>query len=358
MNLQTKVKITNIDCDRQSIKPENDIRTLSYSKPLINGKNLSTKFFIKFGITLLSSVFFANPILAKGGIAGGGGHGIVCKDKTLFLDIFESEIKYGNKIIEMNGDVKERLALVIKKINSELVAPYSVMIRDALSYVQSKSYSKFLADGLIIAPGLDLGNEDGVIMPLGCHLTAVGYYSSSGFLEVSKTTYDKLSLTDQAAFWLHEAVYKVARDLGRVSDSMRVRKFVGYLFADNISSEKLNLYFKEMIWQYPWGQTIIVSKQQQQQNELKMAIYNDFKIPLSVEYELKNDLGQVLQKRNIGDNYLNNIDLAKKPTSITIRRTNSTSQGELAWGFIMNESRNFDRFSFSNPETTAYFFYQ
>ncbi len=320
--------------------------------------NLSAKIFIKLGTALFSSVFFTNPCLAMGGIAGGGGHGIVCKDKTIFLDTYESEIKYGNKISELTGDLNSRLAVVIKKINNQLAAPYSIMIHDALTYVQSKSYSKYLADGLIIAPGLDLGNEDGVIMPQGCQLTAVGYYSATGFLEVSKTTYEKLSLTEQAAFWIHEAVYKVARDLGRVSDSMRVRKFVGYLFSENVDAEKLNLYFKEMIWQYPWGQTIIVSKKQKQQNELKLAIYNDFKISLSVEYELKNDLGQILQKQSIGDNYLNNIDLSKTPNSITIRRTNSVTQGELAWGFIMNESRRFDRFSFSNPETTAYFFYQ
>ncbi len=321
-------------------------------------KKTQTRFFAIVGVAMLSSLFFTNPSLAMGGIAGGGGHAISCKDKILFLDTFESGVKYGNQISDRSGTMPDRLSAVLNKVNLNLPVPYARMIQEAVTYVTSQSYSKFLNPGLIIAPGLDFGNESGVVMPQNCHLTAVGYYNSSGVLEISKSTYDQLSSTDQAAFWFHEAVYKLARDLGRVSDSIRVRKFVGYLFADNTTKEIINLYFKEMIWQYPWGQTIIVSKQQQQQNELKLAIYNDFKIPLKIEFELKNDLGQVLQKQIIGDNYLNSIDLSKKPNSITIQRTNSTTQGELAWGFISNESRNFDRFSFSNPETTAYFFYQ
>ena len=84
-----------------------------------------------------------------------------------------------------------------------------------------------------MAPGNDLGNNFGVVVPNGCQIEGVGFYESDGTLKVAQPIYQTLSATNRAAFILHEAIYKLARETGDAKDSEGTRKLVAAMFSVN-----------------------------------------------------------------------------------------------------------------------------
>jgi hypothetical protein len=67
----------------------------------------------------------------------------------------------------------------------------------------------------------------------GCKLAgAFRFNDDSDFLEVDDLYFDILNEIDEAALWVHEAIYKVLRDAGQSDDSLDTRKIVGYLFSE------------------------------------------------------------------------------------------------------------------------------
>jgi hypothetical protein len=172
---------------------------------------------------------------------GGGGPSVICNgpdgkvQSAQLLDLHEAQVRYGLTVPHSNTPAQVQL-----KAAFERLVAYNWFIasdvEDALSAVESKI--AFLPAGEIMAPGVDLGDGYAAVIPNGCSLAYVGYYESDGTLRISKDIFDLLSETDRAALLMHEALYKVARDIGYQKDSLVSRKFNGYLFstAQDLSS--------------------------------------------------------------------------------------------------------------------------
>lgn len=95
---------------------------------------------------------------------------------------------------------------------------------------------RFLPQGVALSTPEDLGTGYGVVVPDGCMIEAAGYYEQDSTLKISTAIYAAFSPTDKAAFILHEALYKIARNRLQQTDSARTRQLNAALFASNVSS--------------------------------------------------------------------------------------------------------------------------
>ena len=97
------------------------------------------------------------------------------------------------------------------------------------------------------------GDSYGVVVPNGCELEAVGFYEADGSLKVSQTIYAALSPIDRAAFVLHEAVYRLARDTGNATTSETSRKVVAELLSTNVLPEVATSDASRIFLKYPYA---------------------------------------------------------------------------------------------------------
>ena len=120
-------------------------------------------------------------------------------------------------------------------------------VQNALIQILSKV--KELPEGEIMAPGMDLGDSYAAIIPDGCELAYAGYYESDGTLRIAQTIVEKMPETDQAALYLHEALYKVARVIGGETNSLHTRELNAYLFAPKGDLKSI----ADVIPYFSWG---------------------------------------------------------------------------------------------------------
>lgn len=173
---------------------------------------------------LMSAVCYAG-----GGHVGGGGS-IVCRDvnqkilSAQFYDLFEASSE-GRQIKQATASANRQIETAVGRLDSPFAKSYlKVLTKDILSRIY------FLPDGLVFQAPPDMGSERGVVVPAGCRLEGIGYYNEDGRLGVSADIFNKLTPTDQAAFILHEVIYKRARQLGATT-SADSRRFNAILFA-------------------------------------------------------------------------------------------------------------------------------
>src|SRR6185312_14471994 len=108
------------------------------------------------------------------------------------LDLYEGQIRYGLTIPSSTDPVQDQIARVLAKLKGYDWFLWSD-VTDKLAEVQAKI--SYLPEGVIMAPGVDLGDSYAALIPDGCELAYVGYYESTGTLRISKTIYDRLSQT-------------------------------------------------------------------------------------------------------------------------------------------------------------------
>ena len=190
--------------------------------------------------------------LNRGGDSSGGGPSIVCRnpDKTIvsvsLLDLYEAQILYGLKLNNSNDTVDHQVSAVSRQL-AELNLFLGYDFDAAITSIRTNV--KWFPDGVVINPGSDIGNDHAVPVPNGCTIELVGFYESTGRLVISKTLFDHLSLTEQAAFYVHEALYKIARSRVEAQNSGSTRKLNGYLFAISQSAEVIKPLLKDFTWE-------------------------------------------------------------------------------------------------------------
>lgn len=179
---------------------------------------------------------------ATGTETSGGGGAAVCRDmnkkvsSAYLLDTYEGEVRFSYNIPQSKQDPNNQLVDVLNKIQNPLIKQFTKQ-----TVAQIIDSTEFLPQGVGMAPTSDLGKEYGVVVPDGCAIEPIGFYESNGILKISRSVYGALSETDKAAFFIHEAIYKLARDLTFQSDSARSRKAVASLFSNNLSQSIQNL---------------------------------------------------------------------------------------------------------------------
>lgn len=178
-----------------------------------------------------------------GGFNGGGGGAAVCRDRNnkirraYLIDTYERQVWDGD-IRKSSAPELEQLKAAIARIPDEFQR--TVVTDYAATVVR---VATFLPPNVAIAPTTDLGLL--TLIPEGCSIEPVGVYTSGG-LSISREVYRALSKTDRAAFFLHEAIYKLARDTADAQDSQWTRFVVGKLFA----KEKVDVSINSAFWDY------------------------------------------------------------------------------------------------------------
>lgn len=176
-----------------------------------------------------------------GGWVSGGGSAVVCRDgsnvivRAELLDLFEGRERFGMTIPETANDPDAILSAALTKLaaSSGLEAFISQSVADV------KGRRVFLPKHLGLHTSTDLGRDHAVYILDGCHLEQVGYFEADGRLLIATNVFDHLSPTGQAAFLLHETLYRLTRSLAGAEDSASARKLVAEMLSTSISTPKL-----------------------------------------------------------------------------------------------------------------------
>lgn len=196
------------------------------------------------GICLLASM----PAFAGAGSSGGGA-AIVCRDgnrkitSAELLDLYEGKVRFEYQIPGNASEPREQILAAIEKLNSH--ARYKPLARQVVAEVISRM--RFLPPGVVFQSPEDLGGSYGIVMPDGCGVEGVGFYEADGTLKVSRSIYAAFSKTDQAAFIVHEALYKIARDRPTTDNSAASRQLNAAVFSTDVSSDVIQKMSESLV---------------------------------------------------------------------------------------------------------------
>ncbi len=172
----------------------------------------------------------STSIFARNGQGGNGGGIHYCPEsskKAEFYDLYEGREIYDLPIPKRIGSRDLILKNIINKIFktkpvlANLISDQLVYIKKNIKFVQNKKLSP-------------VDDADTVMVDYGCSYEQLAnWHDLSGKIFVQKKMFDLLERPiDQAAFFLHEAVYKVSRRTENAPNSNVVRKFVAEAFSD------------------------------------------------------------------------------------------------------------------------------
>ena len=185
------------------------------------------------GTILLSVSAFAGN--EKGN--GGGIHYCEGQKTQEFYDIYEAQARFGYKLIDKKLSVEGYIQYAVNRISK--ANPFiGKKVQEQLDYLKNNH--------MIIRPKARLnpiGDAKILITDEGCDYKQLANWDEvSGNLLVKKEYYDLLDNLNQAAFHIHETLYKVGRDydlLTKFSDgtstSDEIRMMVGEIFSVNES---------------------------------------------------------------------------------------------------------------------------
>lgn len=189
----------------------------------------------KIMLHCLTYLVFLNTAHAFGTETSGGGGAAVCRDaqnkiiSAQLLDLYEGSVRFGLDLQRAKVAPKDQILDVLSRIQSPLLKKLITQ-----SIVDIVDNTVFLPNGVGMASLTDLGSDYAVFAPEGCNIEPVGFYESDGTLKVATSIYNALPKTDRAAFFLHEAIYKLARDLAFKRNSSESRKSVAALFSSDM----------------------------------------------------------------------------------------------------------------------------
>lgn len=211
----------------------------------------------KFVILFASSILSATA-LADGIGSSGGGAGIFCpavvvnQPPVQILDTYEGQIMDGFKYTESADPYEHQLQALIKH---RLAFDFTIQFEFKENLDSIRANTNFLPAGVGIHVPSDLGNEM-VPVPTGCHLGGIGFYQNEK-LYVSTDAFSQMSETQKAAFFAHEAFYRLRRLINpETTQSTRARKMVAAVFSDNATAQQLYETSRYLNWSLgtvgPW----------------------------------------------------------------------------------------------------------
>ena len=187
-------------------------------------KNLETAFLIS---TLFTSSAFA------GGISGGGGRSVVCRDSKTgaitsaqLLDLYEGTVQYGYTIKSSTAPKDAQLNIALELISAGRDTDYKNGLTGFSNLVSQEM--RLLPDGTGLQP-IDDSYE--VIIPKDCKVEQLAnFMDDRNLLLVDGSIWAALSETNKAALITHEALYKYLRLFGE-TNSIRTRQAVAFAFS-------------------------------------------------------------------------------------------------------------------------------
>jgi hypothetical protein len=202
-------------------------------------KAMKATFVSVFTAALMSGAIYSGVAFA-GNETSGGGAVAVCRDSAgrilsaQLLDLYEGEIRFGLSIPRSKDSADFQLGQMLSRLDGHPVlrGRLALAIREVIQRIE------FLPSGVGLSPGVDLGQDYGVIVPEGCRLEYAAFYEATGKIKVARGVFSALPPTDQAALVVHEAVYRLARDRGH-RNSAKSRVLTATLFAMGVSETNL-----------------------------------------------------------------------------------------------------------------------
>jgi len=161
-----------------------------------------------------------------GGVDGGGGKSIVCRNSagnitsTEILDLYEGRVMFGKNITE----TAEPMAVQIKNALNQIPAYSRGLIEVYVNQVQKNM--KIAPAGTKLLP---IDDSFEVIAPKDCSVEQAANYYNDKLILVSGDIWANLTETGKAALILHEAVYASNRLVG-ATNSRQSRHIVANIF--------------------------------------------------------------------------------------------------------------------------------
>ncbi len=175
----------------------------------------------------------SNQAWALGHENGNGGGAIVCRNSineitsAEVLDLWEARALHTpllNDARDRNEFLQTALARIRK--NNPL---FGERVAQALKEIENLRV--FIPEGTKLVPPTDANPW---LLPASCQLEGAAQYLSrveGDRLFVNPLIFDKMAAIDQAALWLHEAIYKVLRETDGDENSLRTRQMVSIAFS-------------------------------------------------------------------------------------------------------------------------------
>jgi hypothetical protein len=198
---------------------------------------------ITFAQAKITPLFQANEITnlsntVQGGESSGGGGGFYCPGTNTVevLDIWEGRSpRYGFSINNSNDGYETQLQEALQNLNT-MAPDLMVEVQNNLSLLKSRA--KPIDPSLVEIPFPD--DAKPLFVKPHCELRGIMYYDgSNSILWFNPELLNKLSQTDLAALWLHEALYRTMRDKLSETNSDTTRRIVACSFSQSGCRDKL-----------------------------------------------------------------------------------------------------------------------
>lgn len=151
------------------------------------------------------------------------------------LDLYEAEndlLPFRHKLVvpHSNQPVEVQVRNAINKmrvVNPDFAA---AIWKSYLHIMQPGHNDRRSSYNILAPPSNDTGEH---FYKDGCKPTGIGYYDDiNDVLEIAQSTLEKMDYTDRAAFWLHEAIYRILRLGSGENNSIETRLIVGHLLSN------------------------------------------------------------------------------------------------------------------------------
>lgn len=183
-----------------------------------------------------------NTLAFAGGDKGNGGGVHTCSDGSVEMyDLFEGRVRYGFKPVS-NLETKEAyIDRALAKIHNTDPG-FEWKVREQLAYLNTHVR---LSDEVVLTP---VGDANILLIGKGCSYQQLANWDEvTGNIFVEQKLFEKMTPRNVAAFYIHEAIYKVLRELRISKTSDLARQIVADVFDQSpvmLSPEKILSYGK------------------------------------------------------------------------------------------------------------------
>lgn len=182
-------------------------------------------------LLLIVGLLSATSVLAEGVGSSGGGKGVLCGTHLRTLDLYEAEETRGRTIDQRFSTVEANIGAFGPELIGYVLDTPMPPHNDEQRKEFAREIKRYIIDKIVDVPegqSLPLTN-DATLPPLkpGCEVVQIAIYNDSPDVIVrDPLLWAMLDVQNQAALILHEAIYKLARDIN-VKTSDEVREIIG-----------------------------------------------------------------------------------------------------------------------------------
>jgi hypothetical protein len=187
---------------------------------------------MKTEILFLAILFLtSSTYAATGGVDGGGGKSVVCRDingkiiSAEVLDLYEGRVQYGLAPAISSDPIDQQVQAVVSRLSTGRGEPFSRTVMSYVDFVQTQKV--LLPDGTGLLP---IDDSHHVVTPKNCQVEQLANFTNQNQILINGEIWNSLDNSNKAALIVHEAIYKVFRMYG-ATNSIRARKSVAIGFA-------------------------------------------------------------------------------------------------------------------------------